>query len=485
MKRFPQPVQVLAAGLILLAHGACGGGGGGQTAGSATSGGTNNGGNAPVGSMVSLGAITAKGSIFVNGIEFSTTNATVKIDGSSALASDLKIGMVVKVRGDRDSGTRKGTANLVEARDALEGTIDLHGIDGVNKTLTVMGQTVRIEDSVTRLNDDDIIKVFSAAGFQEGDRVEIHGFPDDQGGLRATRVVKKTSGEFEVKGFVRNLAATSFDLSLVPGGAPAVTVTFNAGLLPTGTVNGSFVEVKALAAPVTGSLVASFIELEDQLGAAGDKAEVEGIVTSGTVDDFMVGGQRVVTSAATVFEGGLKTDLAVGTMLEVEGALGAGGAIAAAKISFRSSIKIEADVSSVASDGLTVLGKAVAINAFTRIDQGPLAAGDHVEIRATTDRDGNLIASRIIKLSASSRVFLQGPVTAYDAGAGTMTMLGLVIATDSRTEFRTSTDTAESAVAQTVFFAQVVPGVTVVKVRWDAFTSLAVPVKQAEIEMGK
>src|SRR5207344_1631378 len=95
----------------------------------------------PAGTGVSQGVVTALGSVFVNGFEISTTGATIRIDDNPGVESDLKVGMVVKVRGTRDDATRKGTATEVEARDLLEGRIS--SVDAANNTITVMGQTVR------------------------------------------------------------------------------------------------------------------------------------------------------------------------------------------------------------------------------------------------------------------------------------------------------------------------------------------------------
>lgn len=355
-------------------------------------------------------------------------------------------------------------------------------MDPANNTITVMGQLVKIEDNVTRLLDDDTIKVFAGANFQVGDDVQIDGFPDDNGGLRATRVAGLPSGEFEIKGFINNLTANSFDLSLTSGGATTLTVNFAAGALPAGAADGSIVEVKSLAGPAAGAITASLIKLEDRLGAAGVKVEVEGIVTSGTVADFLVNGQRVITNAATLFEGGVAADFAVGGKLEAEGPLDASGAIVATKISFRSNIKLEGNASGVGATGLTLLGKAVTINQFTRIDNGPIANGDHVEVRVTKSGDV-LIASRIIKKSASNQAFLQAPVTAFDSAAGTLTLLDSVILT-SGAQFRISTDSTEAAVNSATFFARLTANVSIVKVKWDSFSSLAAPVKEAEIELG-
>jgi len=476
-RRLVQSAFLTCMVAILVACG--GGGGGGDNTPVAAAGAAGAGAGAGTGTGVSQGVVTALGSVFVNGIEFSTTGATIRIDDNPGVESDLKVGMVVKVRGISDDTTRKGTATQVEARDILEGRIS--SVDAVNRTITVMGQTVRIEDNVTRLNDDDLQKVFANGNFQVNDMVEVHGFADDQGGVRATRVLRKATGEFESKGFVTGLGATSFGLSLTPGGTAAVTVNFTAGSLPAGTVNGSFVEVKSALAPVASAVTASFIRLEDKLGAAGEKAEVEGIVSSGTLASFVISGQRVVTSASTVFEGGVAGDFAIGAKLEAEGPLDANGAITATKISFRSNVRIEADASAVTATSLTLLGKPVAINQFTRIDNGPVVNG-HVEIRAVADRDGNLIATRIVVQGASTKAFLQGPVTAADSAAGTLTILGNAVVSDGNTEWRVSSNSIDLPVSKAAFFAQIRTNATVVKVKWDPFTGVTAPIKEAEIE---
>jgi hypothetical protein len=192
-----------------------------------------------------------------------------------------------------------------------------------------------------------------------------------------------------------------------------------------------------------------------------------------------------VTDASTVFEGGLSGDFAIGVKLEAEGTLNAGGAIVASKISFRSNIKIEGDASGVSASGLTLLGKSLGINAFTRIDNGPVANGSHIEVRAALDRNGNLIATRIIVLSASTKASLQGPVTAFDGTAGTVTILGSLLSSDSATQWRASSTASEAAVTKAVFFAQMKVNISVVKVKWDPFTVTTVPIKEAEIELGK
>ena len=469
MKTTGNFIQWTALAVVsVVALAACGSSGGGAAA--------------PVGTaIVSQGVVTAKGSVFVNGIEFSTTGATITIDDNPGVESDLKVGMTVKVKGTSDDATKKGVATRIEARDALEGKID--SVDAVNNTITVMGQTVRIEDNVTRLNDDDTVKVFSAAGLTVGAIVEVNGFADDNGGLRATRVAKKANGEFEAKGFVTGLTATSFGLSPTAGGASVLTVNFAAGLLPAGTANGSLVQVKSASAVAGGAITATLIHLEDRLGVAGEKVEVEGIVSSGTVTSFIVNGQQVVSDSSTVFEGGVSADFATGVKLEAEGTLNSGGILVASKISFRSNIKIEADASNVTASGLTLLGKSIVINQFT---VGSAVNGDHVEVRAMLDRDGNLVATRIVvKNGGSPKIILQGPVSAADSAAGTVTILGSTLVSNGATEWRTSSTALDPVASKSAFFAQLQTNVTIVKVRWVNGSALTDPFKEAEIELGK
>ncbi|MBK5276608.1 MAG: hypothetical protein JJE30_16380 [Desulfuromonadales bacterium] len=482
MKNVRKATSSILALLAVICLAACGGGGGGGTPTATTT----------ATSVASQGVITATGSVFVNGIEYFSNSATViKIDDTVHPESDLKVGMVVKVRGTKDDTTKKGTATQIEARDALEGTIS--GVNAANNTITVMGQTVKVEDNVTRLNDDNLQKVFADANFLVNDHVEVHGFIDDQGGLRATRIVKKNADpnkEFEAKGFVVNPLATSFGLALTQGGASFMTVNFTAATPgAAAVVANAIVEVKSATAPVAGAVTATLIHAEDRLGAAGEKVEVEGIVLSGTVADFIVNGTRVTTSAATVFEGGLSTDFAVGVKLEAEGPVDANGTIAATKISFRSSIRFEGDASAVTATSLTVLGKTITTNQFTRFDTGLPVVGNHVEVRVVADRNGNLLATRVRVLSASTKAFLQGPVSAFDATAGTLSFLpvtfSITVTSDANTQWRASSTATEAAVTKAAFFAQLIANETIVKVRWDPFVSTAAAIKEAEIELGK
>lgn len=74
------------------------------------------------GTGISFGPITGFGSIFVNGVEFQTSGATIIIDGSPASEGDLKKGMVVTVQGTIDGDT--GIATTILAESAVKGPVD-------------------------------------------------------------------------------------------------------------------------------------------------------------------------------------------------------------------------------------------------------------------------------------------------------------------------------------------------------------------------
>jgi hypothetical protein len=261
-------------------------------------------------------------------------------------------------------------------------------------------------------------------------------------------------------------------------------VTFLAGTLPAGVANGARVQVLALAPPVAGTLTATAVKLEDPLGALGDRVAVEGYVANGVLADFVLDGQEVTTTSATVFEGGLASDFDIGVRLEAEGLLDASGAIAATRIRLVSQIKLEGDVTGFLG-GLDLLGLTVGLDPFTRIDTPiDLNLNKHVQVTAILDRSGALKATRIVVLPGSSKAVFQGPVSALDASAGTLTIQGQTLVSNGATQWRASSTASEAAVTKAAFFAQVLPKATVVKVRWTHFGLLTDPVTEAEIQLG-
>lgn len=442
--------------------------------------------SAPQGLQVTRGAVTSRsaGALTVNGIQLSTSSASVRVDGGAATEDRLAKGMVVTVRGAFDD--RGGHASEIEVHHGLEGQIDDKGTDFV----VIGGQRVHVDDSTEfeahhpgRLDDLAV-----------GSVIAVSGVPDDKGGLRASRIddSSRQAGptasrdDLDIKGFVSNvIAGTSFELRVTPDASARYLVTTAGLTLPAGLKDGSIVEVHSLSRPVSGTppviatITASSVALEDRLGGAHVEVEIEGIVTSGTSSTFVIDGTTVVTDASTRWSLGAPSDLVPGVKVEAEGSLDDGGALQARKVSFRAGARISAVLQDVSWNGTsgsaTLLGVPVQLPSFARYDVTP-ANGVRVEARGNPSASGTgIVALRISPESSggsSDRVFVRGVATAKgnaNAAAPTFTILGFGVTT-AGARFRAVDD---SLITADAFFAAVEAGHTVVKVRAAASTDVS------------
>lgn len=456
----------IAAGAI----GACGGGSGGID-------GTGGGGNGGIdGTGVSYGTITGFGSVWVNGVRFDVSNATIKLDDSTVAQADLRIGMVVRVNGSIEDSR----AATITVDSALKGRVE-QVIDA--SRMLVMGQTVQI-DNQTRF-DNGVVPV-------QGDYVEVHGLPVADGTIAAGYVEKKSTlatPPFAVKGFVKShdTAAKTFVVGTLTVNYAGATVSD----LGAGSWDGKVVEVKGSACagdPICGTLTATKVEPTGASVTTAPKAEVEGFVTVLGANGFTLGATPVVTTATTVYEGGVAADIAVGTKLEVEGRID-NGVLTATKVEFRDSVRLEGDVASIdpVAGTLTLAGLPnvpVSVSSLTEFDGvGSLAGvapGDHVRIEARPGSGNAVLAIEFEWQDQSdSRVVLQGAVAAID-GTSTLTILGTTVdaSTVSDGNFRGLEDTV---LGRTAFFAAVKVG-TLVKARGTMGAGNTVTWNQLELE---
>ena len=447
-------VRTLATGALALIVSACGGGGDGGIGG--TGGGGGGGGTS---GDVSVGAITAFGSVWVNGVRFNSSSATIRIDDNPHPESDLRIGMVARVDGSISSAS----ATTISVSSAAKGYVE--SVTG--NQMVVMGQTV-VTDGGTAISNGPIAA---------GNYVEVHGLVVSDGTISATYIEKKAtqaSPPFAVKGLVRahNTATNAFvvgALNITMGASPTLND------MPAGSWNGLQVEVKGTACagnpPTTnicGTLTASKVEPH---GPRGDvaKVEVEGFVTSfASASSFSVGNQAVATTGSTLFQGGVAGDLILGTKVEVEGSL-SGGVLTATKVSFRESIRFEANIATMGTNTLTVAGLPgimVETNSLTRfknVNFAGLSVGNNLKIRGRPGANGIVIATEIEQKSVSpdSRVIMQAVASAVSAP--NVTLLGIAVNTSpiSDNNFK---DVNDATIGRTAFFQQAAPG-RLIKVR--------------------
>ena len=212
----------------------------------------------------------------------------------------------------------------------------------------------------------------------------------------------------------------------------------------------------------------------------------------------MVAGTAVTTSASTSWSGGLPGDLLPGVKVEAEGTLDAGGVLAARKVSFKASSQLQGAAGALAVDAtsglgtFTVNGVTVRVDALTeqRDAVAALVAGDLVEVRGAPGRDGTSVVATRVQRTGDVRPIIRGLVSAKDAAAGTLTILGKTIAVGSVESGGLHGHSDVSGVSgpsmsPADFFAAITVGQTVVKARGKdaaAFVDPVLTAKEVELE---
>ncbi len=443
------------------------------------------------GSGIAQGTISGFGSIIVNGIRFDTSSASFVVEGQPATEASLAVGQVVQVSGSFDDNGTTGSANEVRYDDIVEGPIA--SINLATSTLVVLGQTVFIDADTSF---DDRISPASPEGLSVNDIIEVSGFFDADGSIRATRIQPDDDGDdFEVEGIVRNHDGTAMRFEL-----NALTVDYSAATLlgfPSGApANGQFVEVHGTTLSSGGELLATRVELEDRglNGANGDEAELEGFITRfGSAQDFDVSGIPVITTASTTFEGGVAADLGLNIKVEVEGTINASGVLVARKVDIRraSAVRVTANADSVnaSNNSLVVLGITVNIDAFTRLEDksdadvrnltlANINAGDYLEIRGAEfpAGSGTVLASLLEREDPDTEAELRGFVETVSNPD--FTILGVTIQTSGSTVFR---DVNDNVISSAAFFAQVGPG-SLVEAKGTEMANTTIVATEVEFE---
>lgn len=471
---------------LLLISG-CGGGGntnGGVVPGPPPS-------NGIVRTGMAVGPISNFGSVVVNGVRYTTTDAEITVDDAPGTQDDLRVGQVVRISGELEDGETTGTATAVSFDENVEGPIQ--SIDVAGNQLVVLGQTVLVGADTSF---DDSIQPRSLAGLAVADIVEVSGLVMADGSIAATRIEKKPAGsEFEVHGTVAGLDTANQRFLL-----NALVVDYSAAQLddfPSGQIEeGQAVEAKGGTLDANGALIATRVEFEGPLisGAADDFVEIEGFITRfASAQDFDVSGVPVTTSAATTFEGGTAADLGLNVKVEVEGLLTAGGAVAAAKVDIRlgTAVRVTALVDSVdaANDSLVILGITIDIDAMTRLEDksdadvrplniDDLSPGDYLEVRGgeRPTGSGRVLANILEREDVATETELQGFVT--NVNEPSFTILGVTIQTDGATEFR---DVDDTPIAAAEFFNRAAAG-TLVKAKGIESSSTTLVADEVELE---
>jgi hypothetical protein len=442
--------------------------------------------------VVKVGPITGFGSVFVDGERFETssTGTSYLSDDNPVSEDDLKIGMIVRVRASSTNDEGEWIADDVEFDESLEGPVDSVAVD----SFVAMGQTVNVTAD-TRF-DDGLTLVDLAAG----DIVEVSGYRNAADEIDATfveREVLSDVDEYEVLGQVRDLD-TDAETFRVGG----LTVDYSGAVLDdlgAGLANGILVEVEddnraytagdllMLATKVEGEFVAEFKDDDDDDRDGDgirdddddddddrDEFEIVGLVTE-VIDAnaFRMGALEVRHGSGTEFSGGSAADIVVGSKLEVEGDLTGGDVIDADEIEFEDNeAKVSGVVNEIDLEGerIIVMGIQVDVSrAEIEDDAGDiepftledLAVGDFVELEGSETDD--LIVAEELERDEADDSEIRGTLDSFDATAGTVTILGRTISTDSQTVY----EVEDLRVSAEEFFNRLHSGQSEVDADWN------------------
>jgi hypothetical protein len=267
------------------------------------------------------GPVEGFGSVFVGGIEFDDATASVfDDDGAPSMRTALRLGMGTEV----DSGALGGTADAPTAtattiRMVAEVVGLAHAIDPTNGTLTVFGQSVKV-DALTVF---DTALPNGLASVVDGAALRVYGALDASAGVyKATRIEAAAAplSAYKVRGTVKDLdtAARTFRI-----GEALFSYTGAQPLL----MPEAFVRVSAATTPVAGRWVVTGVAAGARALPDLDQARLRGPVTayaSGT--SFSVNGQPV--DARTANFTGPPGSVVLGVSVVVDGAVQSGVLVA-------------------------------------------------------------------------------------------------------------------------------------------------------------
>lgn len=426
--------------------------------------------------QTTVGQITGFGSIYVNGVEYSTSGTSYDVDDSPAFGDDaLSVGMVVKVQGSVNPDGRTGQADSVSYDDDIEGTVanlvtDMN--DPNIKSFTVMGVSVQVSGTGTNFEGEDD-PGFSFDTIMEGDLVEVSG--EFSGDVLVASYVEKQDAlddDVEAKGTVDQYnGSDAFVLILRDGSMLDVTIAPGAEIPSAGVADGQYVEVEGSVPDPVGArdgILATKVELEDhdRIGEDDDdEVEIKGMLNLDTES-----GQWSVMGVTLSFDGDteyspedladrIADESANGLYVEVEGNY-ENDVLSVDEIELEEDdLEFKADVQDVAAadarDGTVTLSFGAATGsvdvevtadtmflddeAAEHFDLNSLIIGDKVEIEARMADDGTIYASSL-HLEDDSGYEIEGPTDAIDEVS--ITVLGISFGLDIDTFFENGTPTA-------------------------------------------
>ena len=272
------------------------------------------------------GRISGFGSVIINGVRFDDSKAKVEDEfGDSVKSGELALGASVEVESDKITAAGKATASVLRVITAVRGPVEV--VDATTQTLTVMGQTVKVDTNTIF----DAALPNGLASVSVGQILQVHAQLDSTtSAYIAGRVgVPLDVSTYRVRGAVANLDTTAKTFTIG-------TAVFNYGSLtsvPASLANGQNVSVKTSTTPVNGQWVVTKLRNGKTERPDHAEGEVHGLITAFTSATSFTVGDTVVDATAATFSPS-QSAVVLGAAVEVHGTV-TNGVLVADKVSVR------------------------------------------------------------------------------------------------------------------------------------------------------
>jgi hypothetical protein len=275
------------------------------------------------------GVIAGTGGLTINDVRYATNATSVTVNDQPGTLSDLDPGLIVTLRGSINSDGQSGTADSIDFDANLIGPVE--NLDAANGRILVMGQSV-MTDPDTQFGAG--IDPATYAGLSLGDIVQISGYADAGGAIRATRIdTHSSNAELQLIGEVAGLDLANLLFTInglvidysgaifidLPGGAPSNGMMIKA----IGAMSGGLFNVERL---VTAPALP---------GSTGQRVQTAGLITRfNSSADFDINNSAAAVNAGTSYQNGNVGDLAQNAEVVIDGDLSSSGRITANRLTF-------------------------------------------------------------------------------------------------------------------------------------------------------
>lgn len=399
--------------------------------------------------IISIGEISAFGSVYVNGVHYNTDSTQVLIDGYPSDLSQLELGMVVQVTGNANQ--QQGIADTIQFSPTLQGTIQ--AIDINNGRLQVLGNTVVCDDLTVLADFNDLTDLHIH------DIVIISGLVDETGYVYAKRIQRETqTNQIVLRGVLQDYNATN-----ASGHMQGQALDFNHVLLTDVVLEtGLNIVVKGV---VIGDViqVAQVALYNGMVQAEQDKQlHLKGLVNTVNNNSLYLNGIPIETTNKTTYEFGQAQDLSTGINISVHASSQYGLWVADSIIfhdnsSVRSAsnqIQLQAQIiDSPNSDkqSLRLFGQTLSVDFETLFmdkqqryfDLSHLNSGDWVMLQGAFNHQNQqiMVEKLVRKPHAGNNIQLRAPITQIDSQQQTLSLANIAVYTDTNTQYHVINNT--------------------------------------------